>query len=454
MSNSKLPERPSLEYLKKLAKDRLQKLRKANPHAKLTNAQLAIAREYGFSSWRALKMKIDQGETNNVARFFEACEKGDVETLRRLLEKEPGLVRAEKSNAQYRGWSGLHAAAQHGQFEAVRLLLRQGADPNARETGDNTYPLHWAAARKDIEMVRALLDAGSDVHGIGDVHELDVIGWAAVYREPDDNPLPVVSLLLERGARHHIFSAFSLGDLDQIRKLVQENPRALDRRLSRFEGGHTPLHFAINRKRYDILDLLIELGANLEAEDQNGQSALAFALMRGDREAIRRLHAAGAKGTRDWVIAGAKRKLDAASFPAAVAKIGGSIHGAAPMIRVPDIAQTLDWYTSIGFTEGGRNEYNGVVDWGLVRFGKAQLMFMRGKANPENVRLWFYTGKVDRLYELFKGRLLQTAQASLSGAADDDAGFEFIENINNPIYGGREFGIRDLNGYALYFRQG
>ena len=31
MSNSKLPERASLEYLKKLAKDRLQELRRADP---------------------------------------------------------------------------------------------------------------------------------------------------------------------------------------------------------------------------------------------------------------------------------------------------------------------------------------------------------------------------------------------------------------------------------------
>ena len=455
MSNSKLPERPSLEYLKKLAKDRLQKLRKAHPHAKLTSAQLAIAREYGFSSWPALKAKIEDRETNNVTRFLEACEKGDIETLRRLLAQEPGLVRAEKRNAQYRGWTGLHAAAQHSQLETIRLLLQHGADPNAREAGDNTYPLHWAAARKDLEIVRALLDAGGDVHGTGDVHELGVIGWAAVFREPDDNPLPVVSLLLERGAHHHIFSAISLGDLNEIRELVQQSPKSLDRRLSRFEGGQTPLHFAISRKRHDIVDLLIELSADLEAEDQNGHTALDFAIMHGDREAIRRLHAAGAKGNKAWVIAGRKpANLDAATFRASMAKMAESIHGATPMIRVPDIAQTLDWYTSIGFTEAGRNESNGLVDWGIVLFGKAQLMFMLGKPNPQDVRLWFYTNKVDRLYELFKGRLLQAAQASLSGAPDDTALFEFIADINDPFYGGREFGIRDLNGYGLYFRQG
>lgn len=55
MSNAKLPERPSLEYLKKRAKSRLQELRREDPEAQLAAAQLKVAREYGFPSWRALK---------------------------------------------------------------------------------------------------------------------------------------------------------------------------------------------------------------------------------------------------------------------------------------------------------------------------------------------------------------------------------------------------------------
>jgi ankyrin repeat protein len=53
----------------------------------------------------------------------------------------------------------------------------RGADLNARDTGDNAYPLHFAAANGHLDVVRALLDAGGDVHGVGDVHEADVIGW-------------------------------------------------------------------------------------------------------------------------------------------------------------------------------------------------------------------------------------------------------------------------------------
>lgn len=257
MPNARLPERPSLEYLKKLAKERLAELRLSDPHAKLAAALLAVARDHGFPSWRALKSEVESRQTQTQDEFFEACEQGEVEVLSHLLANEPGLVNAR--NPRRYNATGLHAAAGRGHVDAVRLLLANGADPNARETGDDTYPLHWAAARGYLEVVRALLDAGGDVHGFGDDHAMDVIGWATYFRDPGDNPEDVLPLLLERGARHHIFSAMIVGDPQLIQQLVEENPEALDRRMSPFENGQTPLHFAINRKRYDLLTLLIEL---------------------------------------------------------------------------------------------------------------------------------------------------------------------------------------------------
>ena len=116
---TELPERASFEYLKKLAKDRLDELRRLDPNAKLAAAQLAVAREHGFSSWRALKAEIDRRHGAVAAAFFEACEKGDVGILGDLLAQDPSLVRTEKVDADYGGWTGLHTAAQAGHVEAV-----------------------------------------------------------------------------------------------------------------------------------------------------------------------------------------------------------------------------------------------------------------------------------------------------------------------------------------------
>ena len=284
----KLPESPSLDWLRKQAKRYLDDLRKANPSARLAEAQFELAKQYGFLSWRLLKAHIDSLTIDG--QLFGAARNGDAETLTRLLDQYPEKLHAR---AQPYEWTLLHAAAHKGQLSAVDLLLKRGLDVNTREEGDNTYAMHWAAAAGHLDVVRRLAEAGGDVVGHGDDHELEVIGWATGWDGCDDAAhRAIADFLVSRGARHHIFSAIAVGDLDLIQKLVEENPEALDRRMSRFEQGQTPLHFAISRKRYDILDLLIELGADLEAEDRNGQTALAVAMLRGDREAMRRLRTA------------------------------------------------------------------------------------------------------------------------------------------------------------------
>ena len=54
-----LPARPNLEYLKNEAKDRLDDLRRTAPRAQLSDAQFALAKDYGFESWPKLKGHVE-----------------------------------------------------------------------------------------------------------------------------------------------------------------------------------------------------------------------------------------------------------------------------------------------------------------------------------------------------------------------------------------------------------
>jgi ankyrin repeat protein len=187
-------------------------------------------------------------------------------------------LEALHARSEPHGWTLLHAAAHRGHLAAVDLLLARGLDVNVREKGDNTYPLHWAAAAGHVDVVRRLLDAGGDPVGHGDDHELEVIGWAACWDGcEDDAHRQIVELLRERGARHHIFSAIAMNDAGEVRRIVTEDPAALNRRQSRNENHRMPLHFAVARNAQPMVALLLELGADPLAVDGWGQPAAAYA---------------------------------------------------------------------------------------------------------------------------------------------------------------------------------
>ncbi len=450
MSMAQLPDRASLEFLKKRAKVLLLELRQRDPRAKLADAQLAIAREYGFPSWRALKAEIDRRRAPILTSFFAACHTGEVATLRDLLTRESGLVRERTPE----GRSGLHLAVAH--VDAVRLLLEHRADPNARDAGDNAYPLHFAVGPGRVEVVRALLDAGGDVHGVGDAHQLEVIGWATCFGPTI--PTDVLALLLERGARHHIFSAIAARDLDAIQKLVEETPDALLRRLSPTENRQTALHYVIappdgllgggfrTGDHYAILDLLIELGADLDAEDDKGRTPLAVAMLRGDAQAMRRLKAAGAKEP------GRERVSEVHARGTALVHSVTTVH---PMIRVPNVRETVEWYRAIGFALEGAHEIDTEAAWAGVSLGGAYLMFVpRGSASAEReVSFWLRTNRIDDLYDALKQRQLDRARAVLAGETPAIPEARFTGDIHETFYGQREFSIVDLNGYELNFAQ-
>jgi catechol 2,3-dioxygenase-like lactoylglutathione lyase family enzyme len=58
-----------------------------------------------------------------------------------------------------------------------------------------------------------------------------------------------------------------------------------------------------------------------------------------------------------------------------------------PMIHVPDVSATVDWYVSLGFKVLQQNEDDGEVDWAKLSFGDSEIMFdSGGKPSTERRR--------------------------------------------------------------------
>src|SRR5579863_2328557 len=111
MTASNLPARPSLESLRKQAKklargtaagdaDAIGRARARLPQAKLPlsqrDAQLVLAREYGFPGWRDLvkevKQRLGKGLDWAVSEARLIIHENDIEALRRLLAEYPALL--------------------------------------------------------------------------------------------------------------------------------------------------------------------------------------------------------------------------------------------------------------------------------------------------------------------------------------------------------------------------
>ena len=369
-----------------------------------------------------------------VHAYFQACARGDLDALRAILESDASVVRERTAD----GSTGLHQAVRHP--AALKLLIEHGADPNARDVGDNASALHFAAGGGHLESVRVLIDAGADVHGTGDVHNNDVIGWAA--REGNE---AAVQLLLERGARHHIFSAIAMGDVGLVERLVEENVECLSRRRSRFENQQTPVHAVVappdglgGKPNYEILARLIELGADVDATDGKGRTPLYLATLRGDREAIRLLRSAGAKEP-------------APGAPMSAEGLGESVRTFAVSLHAPDMRATVAWYEAIGFSVVSQYEDDGELDYVVLSFGAANIHLNRFGEPVTGASLWLTTTRIDDIYGRLKQLQLQGMQSDPT-AEGRPIEVRFTEDLYSPFYGGRQFGIQDPNGVDLYFR--
>ncbi len=201
-----LPARPSLEWLKKTAKDTLKQLRAEKPSAVLAEAQLQLARDYGFDSWRKLKRHVEEQE-----RSLSASEAAPASPLTRDQVVQ-----------------GFLKLVGTGQIDEVRRVLA-AAPQMVNAVGPHPFwggrpqPLHVAIETKRRDMFDLLLDAGADVNGTNGEYD----HWSPLMLASDQDREDMRDELLRRGARVGLMEALMLADDERVEELLRPGASAL-----------------------------------------------------------------------------------------------------------------------------------------------------------------------------------------------------------------------------------
>ena len=323
-----LPAQPHLDVPKREARELLDSWRAAHPDAisrihrrhpkfkntrdealaaakfRLSDAQLVVAREYGFANWAELKHRI---ESNPVAHALErAIRGGDCEQTVRLLRENPALLHIPVRNGDW--GPPMSHAANLGRLDIVQAVAALGAR-------DFQHAFDRALLQGKIECARWLQGQGARiVPGIimGSCETLNAAGLRflaelnAPFTDGHGDRFAPLALVLETYCRNpegkhevlEIFAAqgyllpdtpmmaFHRGDLDRLKDHLRRDPGLIERRFAYNEiyppeagckedgrlgmhgtplDGTTLLHLAIDFYEPEIFDLLLAQGADVNA---------------------------------------------------------------------------------------------------------------------------------------------------------------------------------------------
>lgn len=209
---------------------------------------------------------------------------------------------------------GLVDAARTGNVDAVRSLLKSGADPN-EAAQDGSTAVHWAVHGDNLAMLNALLDAGAKADSItryriapltlaaqnGNAAVVERLlaagvnpdtaseeGQTALMTAARNGSVAAVRALLKRGAQIGLAESFrgqtalmfaaGEGNTDAAKLLLEFGAKLTERS----KGGYSPLLFAVRNNRIETVKFLLEHGANVNDKIPDGTSALSMAILNAD----------------------------------------------------------------------------------------------------------------------------------------------------------------------------
>ena len=289
-----LSDRPNIDQLKRQAKELLEAFRRgadeaiaevrahyrrADPAAfELHDAQLVLARAYGFGSWPKFKAVLD-GVT--VQRLVDAIRANNFEAVREIVAARPELVHFEV--AENDEHQALHHAVLQRRPEIVRFLMQHGADPRK-----GIWPHRGATTAFTLAVERGY----------------DELVQIIEEEEQRREAAPSRTMSAEPAAEDEglVSQAVAANRLDTLKDLLERGLDPDERgRLPGVEevvptwGG--PLRLCAMSSNAGMAELLLAHGANANTNVYAASSALYEAYKRGDERMIALLESHGGELT-------------------------------------------------------------------------------------------------------------------------------------------------------------
>ncbi|KAJ3484982.1 hypothetical protein NLG97_g6919 [Lecanicillium saksenae] len=219
------------------------------------NSRTALELAVLFGHARVVELLLDAGSEIRVDSIAPplvlACSYGNIEIARILLAHG-----ADTSSFGPDSYSALHASTFQGHIGIIELLLAEGVDVNSKTVGSNISCLHIAAQEGHTEIFRFLLAHGADTtlsteHGMLPLH-LAIL----------NNNLSIFNLLIEE-------DTFGIGVATS--------------------KGWLPIHYAASYGHAEMIQILIDCGADATAVDAKGTNSVQLAAQSGHEGALRLL---------------------------------------------------------------------------------------------------------------------------------------------------------------------
>lgn len=241
--------------------------------------------------------------------------KGDFPEIARLLIN--GGANVNKPNKG--GGTPLRTASWFGRNETVKLLLKAKAEVNVPEDSDTMPPLQVALLQDQLETAKILIDAGADVN-YTDKDGNSLLLWAVDNIFENADRTPFIALLAQKGVK--VNHSNNIGETALIRvsewDVDAQNTLALldaganvNAKTDANSGKQTPLSNAVKLGSMDLINVLLQAGADVNANNHTAYTnPLLQAIIDGREEVAQTLLLAGAdpnttndKGTSALIVA-------------------------------------------------------------------------------------------------------------------------------------------------------